>query len=89
MTDASQLPALADEQLERTVLEFLVHAFPEQLTLEELTLELATDPEAYGERDAIRRAVRDLAGAGLIHRHGSFVFPTHASLRLHHLLFES
>jgi hypothetical protein len=30
--------------------------------------------------------VRDLAGAGLLHRHDSFVLPTRAALRFHELL---
>jgi hypothetical protein len=77
---------MVDRQHQRVVIDFLIHAFPEQLTLEELTRELATDPTAFVERDAIANAVRDLTGAGLLHRNGHFLTPTHTALTLHKLL---
>ena len=39
----------------------------------------------FGERDRIDNAIRDLVGAGLLHRHGPFVFATHAAVRLNEL----
>jgi hypothetical protein len=82
---SSSVAFLEDLQLQRVVLDFLISCFPEQLTLDELTRELATDPTAFSERDAISNAVRDVAGAGLIHRHGHFLFPSHAALEAHRL----
>ena len=58
---------------------------PPSLTLAELTRELSEDPEHPAQRDAVDRALRDLAGSGLLHRHGSFVLPTRAALRFDRL----
>ena len=59
---------------------------PTQVTLEELIREVAADPDAFAERDAIERAVRDLARAGLLHRSGELVLPSRAALRFSELL---
>ena len=56
------------------------------MTVEELIRELAADPEEFAERDAIERAVRDLARAGLLHRNGEFAIPSRAALRFDELL---
>ena len=75
-------------RLQQAVLGLLVQAFPEQLTLNEVIRELAAEPKDFGERDAIGNAARDLVGAGLLHRHDAFYFPTRACLRAHELLNE-
>ena len=59
---------------------------PVQVTKDELIREMATDPEDFGGRDGIERAVRDLAGAGVLHQHGPFVLPTRAALCAYELL---
>jgi hypothetical protein len=47
----------------------------------ELIREIATDPEDFGKQDGIERAIRDLAGVGLLHRHhGPFILPSRAAL---------
>jgi hypothetical protein len=33
-------------------------------------------PDEFAERDAVLNALRDLARAGLVHRHGPFAFAT-------------
>jgi hypothetical protein len=75
-----------DAAVESTVLRQVLILHPAQVTLEELIREIAADPDAFAERDAIERAVRDLAHAGLLHRHGEFVIPSRASLRFSELL---
>ena len=75
-----------DDEVEATVLRQLLERHPSHLSLEELTREIVVDPECFAERDAIERAVRDLARAGLLHRNEDFVFPTRAALRFDELL---
>ena len=50
-----------DAAVEATVLRQLLLLHPAQVTVEELIVDVAADPEAFAERDAIERAVRDLA----------------------------
>ena len=64
-----------DAEVEATVLRQLLLLHPAQVTIEELISDVAADPEAFAERDAIERAVRDLARAGLVHRNGEFADP--------------
>jgi hypothetical protein len=75
-----------DAEVEAIVLRQLLHLHPTQVTVEELIVDIAADPEAFSERDAIERAVRELARAGLAHRHGEFAIPTRAALRFDQLL---
>jgi hypothetical protein len=75
-----------DALVEATVLRQVLLLHPTQVTLEELVRELAADPDAFAERDAIERAVRDLTRAGLLHRSGEFVLPSRAALRFSELL---
>jgi hypothetical protein len=42
---------------------------------------MTDDPEEFAERDRIENAIRDLVRVGLAHRHGHFVFATHAAVR--------
>ena len=51
------------------------------MTVEELIADVAADPRQFAERDAVERAVRDLARAGLLHRNGEFAVPSRAALR--------
>lgn len=77
-----------DEAMESAVLRQLLDLHPARLTLEELTREVVSGggSSSFAERDAVERAIRDLAGAGLLHRGGEFVAPTRAALRLSELL---
>jgi predicted transcriptional regulator len=76
----------SDELVESTVLRQLLLLHPAQVTIEELITDVAADPEEFTERDAIERAVRDLARAGLVHRNGEFAIPSRAALRFSELL---
>jgi len=74
-----------DAILERAVLALVLSQHPAQLTIPELTRELSEDPEHPTQRDAVQRALHDLVGSGLLHRHGAFVLPTRAALRFDRL----
>ena len=75
-----------DAAVEAAVLRQLLLIHPVQVTVEELIVDGAADPEAFAERDAIERAVRELARAGLVHRNGEFAIPSRAALRSDELL---
>jgi hypothetical protein len=75
-----------DPEVEATVLRQLLLLHPSQVTVEELIRDIAADPDAFAERDAIDRAVRDLARSGLVHRNGEFAIPSLAALRFNELL---
>ena len=73
-------PAGADKRTESAVLALLLDEHPARLTLDELILVLHADPERGDPEDAGHRAVRELVGAGLVHREGRFLSPSRAVL---------
>jgi len=75
-----------DEGVESAVLRQLLDLHPARLTLEELTREFGASRNSFAECDAVERAVRDLAAAGLLHQGQEFVAPTRAALRFSELL---
>lgn len=84
--------AYQDWTFQRAVLENVIDLHPVQLSVSELIKEIAIDPEDFGTRDGIERAVVDLARIGLLHRHDflnrkdSLVVPTRAALHVVALL---
>jgi hypothetical protein len=84
--DDIRTPAEDDAVVEAAVLRHLLVLHPVQITFDELLRELAVTPEDFSQRDAIERAVRDLAAAGLLHRRQDFVIPSRAALRFDELL---
>jgi hypothetical protein len=74
-----------DDQTQQAVLAILLHFHPAHLSVDELAREMTDRPDEFGPRDAIDNAVRDLVGAGLLHRHGPFVFATRAAVRFDEL----
>jgi phage head maturation protease len=84
--DDKRTTASEDAATESAVLQQLLNLHPTQVTMEELLLEVGGQFADFAERDAIDRAVRDLTGVGLLHRHDSFVLPTRAALRFNQLL---
>lgn len=78
-------PSHEEDLAQQAVLAVLLDAHPAQRSTEEIVRELAEDPEDFGARDRIENAIRDLAGAGLLHRQGRFVFATRAAVRLDEL----
>ncbi len=77
-----------DRAQESAVLQHVLALHPAATTVEELVRELDPDRDSFSRRDAVERAVRDLAGAGLLHRGESLVLPTRAALRFDELLGE-
>jgi predicted transcriptional regulator len=75
-----------DESVESAVLRQLLELHPTRLTMDELSLEISGGRSGFAERDAVERAVRDLAATGLLHRGDEFVAPTRAALRFSELL---
>jgi hypothetical protein len=70
------------DMTQSAVLGLLVDAHPGQYSVEELVRQMtAEEPDAFSPRDEVHNAIRDLVGAGLAHRHGSFVFATRAAVR--------
>jgi hypothetical protein len=78
-------PAGEDRRTESAVLALLLDEHPIQLTMEELIVVLCADPDRGDPEDAGKRAVCELVGAGLVHRHGGFLTPTRAALYLQRL----
>lgn len=75
-----------DREVEAAVLRQLLDLHPIRLTLAELMREMGGRSAGFAERDAVERAVRELAAVGLLHLGESFVEPTRAALRLSELL---
>jgi hypothetical protein len=75
-----------DLTVESAVLRQLLDLHPAQLTAAELVREIGGESSGFTERDAIERAVRDLVGAGLLHRNAELLLPTRAALRFSELL---
>jgi len=75
-----QTTASEDARTESAVLSLLIEEHPIHLTMDELALVLHGDPERVDPKDAAYRAVRELVGAGLVHREGAFLLPSRAAL---------
>jgi len=73
-----------DRACEAAVLHYVLALHPTPLTLADLVRELG-GTEDFSQRDAVERAVRDLAGCGLLHRSGTLILPTRAALRFEEL----
>jgi len=85
-TEDSWTNEAEDAATESAVLMRVLELHPAQVTVAELVRDLGGERPSFAERDAIERAVRDLAGAGLLHRHEEFALPTRAALRFSQLL---
>lgn len=86
-------PAREDREDQSSVLFTVLMLHPVQVSVSELIAELALDPNDFGERDGVERAVRDLSGVGLLHPHAYpnrpdalLVVPTRAAIHAHRLL---
>ena len=74
-----------DDRLQQAILAVLLEEHPAQRSVEEIVRELTDRPEDFAARDAIDNALRDLVAAGLLHRHGNFLFATRAAVRFDQL----
>lgn len=70
-----------DTQAECVVLQEVLTLHPDHLTIPELILKVALDPEDHAEAETIAHAIRDLRASGLVRCVGGIVEPTHAALR--------
>lgn len=84
--DETRSPSAQDTTIEAAVLRQLLALHPVQLTVGELALEIGGQTADFAQTDAVERAVRELAAAGLVHRVGDVVIPSRAALRLDELL---
>jgi hypothetical protein len=84
---AAGIPSAAqqDAKAERGVLTCVLGDYPDPYTEEELVCEVALDPEDFGQRDAVMRAIESLAAVGLLHRSDPLVVPSRAALRFERL----
>lgn len=73
-------PAQQDRQTEGVILALLLEEHPTRLTTDELALILNAFPDHWHPDDAAQRAIRELVGAGLVHRDGRFLAPSRAAL---------
>jgi hypothetical protein len=86
MTKRDELTVTQHEDItEQAVLAVLLDAHPAQRSVEEVVREMTDRPDEFAARDAVLNAIRDLTGAGLLHRHGPFVFATRAAVRFDEL----
>jgi len=74
-----------DAATESAVLQLLLALHPIPVTVEDVVRETGADRDP-GERDALDRALRELTGAGLIHRSGDLVLPSRAAVRFDELM---
>jgi response regulator RpfG family c-di-GMP phosphodiesterase len=84
--DETRNPSAQDITIEAAVLRQLLALHPTQLTVGELAREIGGETADFAQTDAVERAVRELAAAGLLHRIGDIVIPSRAALRLDALL---
>jgi hypothetical protein len=75
-----------DIAIESAVLQHVLALHPATLTREEIALEIGEPGESFAGRDAVERALHDLAAAGLLHLSDSLVLPSRAALRFDQLL---
>jgi hypothetical protein len=89
---AGEDPALItndeDDREQAAILRLVLEHHPATLTLDELVKEMTGGgSRTFSDFDATQRAVRDLAGSGLLHRPGEdeMVRPTRTALRFYDL----
>jgi hypothetical protein len=76
-------PASEDRRTERAVLAFLLDQHPTRLRADELPF--ALDAKDFAEKDAVKRAVRELLGVGLLFQDGELIGPSRAALYFDYL----
>lgn len=74
-----------DVAVEAAVLDRVLDIHPGRPTVDELIRELTGEDAEFGDQDAVRCAVRDLSGCGVIDHQRESVSPTQATLRIREL----
>jgi len=76
-----------DARIESALLQRILDLHPTRVTAAELIRDLAGEDADFGARDGIERAIRELTGAGLLHRtDDELITPTRAALHFGDLL---
>jgi hypothetical protein len=75
--------ASQDRRIERAVLAFLLDQHPTRLRADELPF--ALDSKDFAEKDAVRRAARELLSVGLLFQDGELIGPSRAALHFDYL----
>jgi hypothetical protein len=76
-----------DARVESALLQRVLDLHPARVTAAELVRDLAGEDADFGARDGVERAIRELTGAGLLHRtDDGLVTPTRAALHFGELL---
>ena len=76
-----------DARIESALLQRILDLHPTRMTSTELVRDLAGDDADFGARDGVERAIRELTGAGLLHRaEDGLVTPTRAAIHFGELL---
>src|ERR1700710_701779 len=76
-----------DTRVEAALIQRVLALHPTRVTTDELVRDLAGEDADFGARDGIERAIRELTGAGLLHRtDDGFVTPTRAAVHFGELL---
>jgi hypothetical protein len=76
-----------DTRLESALLQRVLDLHPTRVTTAELIRDLAGEEPDFAARDGIERALRELTGAGLLHRtEDDFVTPSRSAVRFDELL---
>jgi hypothetical protein len=76
-----------DARLESALLQRVLDLHPTRVTAAELIRDLAGENADFAARDGIERAIRELTGAGLLHRSDDdLVTPTRAAMHFDELL---
>ena len=76
-----------DTRVESALLQRVLDLHPTRVTADELVRDLAGEEADFAARDSVERAIRELTGAGLLHRtDDDFVTPTRAALHFGDLL---
>jgi hypothetical protein len=76
-----------DARVESALLQRVLDLHPTRVTGEELVRDLAGEDPDFGSRDGVERAIRELTGAGLLHRtDDGLVTPTRAAIHFGRLL---
>ena len=93
-TDSAWTTDHQDRAVRQGVLIHAIDLHPVHVTVSELIREMVNRPGDWNERDGIERAVHDLAGVGLLHRHDfrnrddALVAPTRAALVANEVLLD-
>jgi hypothetical protein len=76
-----------DARVESALIQRVLDLHPIRMTDAELIRDLAGEDADFGARDGVERAIRELAGAGLLHRgDDGLITPTRAAIHFGELL---